>query len=236
VGTLHRHAETFRLPDDLHPKPWTGETLAEDFPLTRFESVYGSDDLSVISEAVTRAGQTLLDIGAGPEACGLIHGDLHQMNYMFDGFDARAIDFESPSSVCYLFDIAVTLAYLRDMPMSMTHEVPARLYDALEDAYYQGYTVARELPAGYVRHVEVLKIVKLLINARWIASSPNIRRMTWTQRYMAELPVILRRLLSSDDRRADAVLAGQPEQRSATDRPPLSRTPSRWLTRRDTAQ
>ena len=195
VGTLHRHAETFRLPDGLRMEAWSGDTLSDDFPLGPFEAVYSADDLAVIAEAVDLAGQTMQEVGVGAMDCGIIHGDLHQMNYMFDGFDARAIDFEAPSCVCYLYDIAITLAYLRDMPMPMTYEVPPHLHDALEDAYYDGYSAARELPVGYAGRVEILKALKLLGVAQWIASSPNIRRMAWTQRYVSEMPGVVRKLL-----------------------------------------
>ncbi|MAF09150.1 hypothetical protein CMK11_01765 [Candidatus Poribacteria bacterium] len=195
VGTLHLHSETYRPPEELLSEVWTGDTLAEDFPLEPFEAVYGASDITVIAGAVRRAGETMQAIGVGRKECGLIHTDLHQMNYMFDGVHARAIDFEAPSRMCYLYDIAVTLAYLRDMPMPMTYEVPRTLYDALAGAYYEGYAEARALPEQYAERVEILKTLKLLSVAQWIASSPNIRRMAWTERYVRELPGILRRLL-----------------------------------------
>jgi Ser/Thr protein kinase RdoA (MazF antagonist) len=49
-------------------------------------------------------------VGQGPETFGLIHGDLHQGNYLFHGDQVRAIDFDDCGYGYYLYDMAVTLS------------------------------------------------------------------------------------------------------------------------------
>ncbi len=66
-----------------------------------------------------------------------------------------------------------------------------------EDDYYEGYIETRELPVGHAPRVAILKTLRLPGVAQWVASSPNIRRMAWRQRYMDELPSVLRRLLDA---------------------------------------
>jgi Ser/Thr protein kinase RdoA (MazF antagonist) len=51
-------------------------------------------------------------IGQGPETFGLIHGDLHQENYLFERSQVRAIDFDDCGYGYYLYDLAVTLLNL----------------------------------------------------------------------------------------------------------------------------
>jgi Ser/Thr protein kinase RdoA (MazF antagonist) len=49
-------------------------------------------------------------VGQGSETFGLIHGDLHQGNYLFHQGQVRAIDFDDCGYGYYLYDMAVTLS------------------------------------------------------------------------------------------------------------------------------
>jgi Ser/Thr protein kinase RdoA (MazF antagonist) len=52
-------------------------------------------------------------LGQGPKTFGLIHGDLHQENYLFHHGQTRAIDFDDCGYGHYLYDMAVTLSEVR---------------------------------------------------------------------------------------------------------------------------
>jgi Ser/Thr protein kinase RdoA (MazF antagonist) len=96
-----------------------------------------------------RAVQRL--IGQGPDTFGLIHGDLHQENYLFDRGQVRAIDFDDCGYGYHLYDMAVTLfningrdntallreglltGYRRVRPLSSEHEQYLQTFMDLRD-------------------------------------------------------------------------------------------------------
>jgi len=52
------------------------------------------------------------ELGEGSDVAGSIHGDFHQRDYLFDGEQIGAIDFETMWWGDYLYDLATTLSYL----------------------------------------------------------------------------------------------------------------------------
>jgi Ser/Thr protein kinase RdoA (MazF antagonist) len=52
-------------------------------------------------------------LGHGPQTFGLIHGDMHQENYLFHQGQVRAIDFDDCGYGHYVYDLAVTLFNVR---------------------------------------------------------------------------------------------------------------------------
>ena len=69
---------------------------------------------------------------------GLIHGDLHQENYLFERGTARAIDFDDCGWGFFLYDVAVTLSEIEGRPR----------YAELRDALLDEYAGRRSLPAN----------------------------------------------------------------------------------------
>jgi len=126
MARLHLSAAQYEPPDgfvrgrldNLYGKPApVGEALAR-------QGVDNPDDeataIRLVSEVCSpgdgaRVG-VLIDkiravqraLGQGPDTFGLIHGDLHQENYLFYKGQVRAIDFDDCGFGYYLYDLAVT--------------------------------------------------------------------------------------------------------------------------------
>jgi Ser/Thr protein kinase RdoA (MazF antagonist) len=69
-----------------------------------------------------------------PNQWGLIHGDLHYDNVLFDGNELRVIDFDGMISAPFAYDIGVTLYHIGYQGL------PAR------EAIFAGYQNVRPLP------------------------------------------------------------------------------------------
>jgi Ser/Thr protein kinase RdoA (MazF antagonist) len=127
---LHNHAQDFLPPRAFRRwrvgdpsdgvRAWVSEVVGEHL----------GSDASAIADAAMRAVQEVRrELGVGPEAFGLIHADLHQENYLFDGAAIRAIDFDDCGWGHYLYDLAVTVSELSGRPD----------YDDLRAGLLRGY-------------------------------------------------------------------------------------------------
>ena len=92
-----------------------------------------------------------------PTSALLIHGDLHQENYLFDGGAARAIDFDDAGWGFPLYDLAVTVSELEGRPRS----------DELRDALLDEHERLRPLPDGVETHVHALTVLRRVQLLMW---------------------------------------------------------------------
>ena len=83
-------------------------------------------------------------IGQGPDTFGLIHGDLHQENYLFHRDQVRAIDFDDCGFGYYLYDLAVTLS-----EVNWRENTPA-----LRQGLLDGYRSVRALLPEHERYLD----------------------------------------------------------------------------------
>jgi Ser/Thr protein kinase RdoA (MazF antagonist) len=125
-------------------------------------------------------------IGQGPDTFGLIHGDLHQENYLFHQGQVRAVDFDDCGYGYHLYDMAVTLVninwrdnaailrqgflagYRRVWPLSSEHEQYLQTFMDLRDLQIMIWAIEmRDHPA--FRHrwraevKEVLDYIKKIV-------------------------------------------------------------------------
>ena len=85
-------------------------------------------------------------VGQKQDTFGLIHGDLHQENYLFHNGQVRAIDFDDCGYGHYLYDIAVTVSevnWRRD-----TRE--------LREGFLKGYRSIRDLSSEHESFLDAL--------------------------------------------------------------------------------
>lgn len=158
IAHLHMHALAFEPPEgfvrgrlgDTSPEVATfvGDTVAE---------VRGRNAAAIAAQVIDRAREAQRTLGNKPEAFGLIHGDLHQENYLFHRGDVRAIDFDDCGWGHLLWDLAVTLSEVQYFPN----------YETLRTAVLRGYRSVRPLPDDLERHLEPLMALRLLQLMLW---------------------------------------------------------------------
>ena len=83
----------------------------------------------MVAEVIQKVWAVLRGSGEGRDAFGLIHGDLHQSNYLFHNGRAGAIDFDDCGFGHWLYDLGITLYCLQDHPD----------FDLLREAFLKGY-------------------------------------------------------------------------------------------------
>jgi len=101
--------------------------------------VCSAEDGLRVAKLIQRIRAVQRHMGQGPDTFGLIHGDLHQENYLFDHGKVRAIDFDDCGYGYYVYDIAVTLFNLR-----FREDTPA-----LREGFLAGYRSIRQLSADH---------------------------------------------------------------------------------------
>jgi Ser/Thr protein kinase RdoA (MazF antagonist) len=94
---------------------------------------------------------------------GLIHADLHQENYLFDGGHVRAIDFDDCGFGPFVYDLAVTDSELREH----------RDHGALRDGLLRGYRSVRALPDDFQRYLDVFHALRVLLLTLWFLEQPD---------------------------------------------------------------
>ena len=138
-----------------HPSRDDGDVVLE-----LFESLVSPADAALVSRALELVRTTARELD-GSGSFGLIHGDLHYENFLFNGSEVSAIDFDDCGWGHHLYDLAVTLSELRSRPR----------YDQLEDAFLGSYAAERPLPKGYASHLPTLFVLRELQIATWILES-----------------------------------------------------------------
>ena len=72
--------------------------------------ICSTEDGERVERLIRKIREAQRIIGQGPDTFGLIHGDLHQENYLFHKDGVQAIDFDDCGFGYYLYDLAVTLS------------------------------------------------------------------------------------------------------------------------------
>ena len=158
IARLHDHASGFSPPAEF--TRWrrydvSGEVGA--YVVRVVGEHCGTGAVAVVETVIDLVRQTERELGDGPEAFGLIHGDLHQENVLFERGGVRAIDFDDCGWGHYLYDLAVALSELRWRPD----------YDARRAGLLRGYRATRPLPVDDERHLEVFHGLRLLQLMLW---------------------------------------------------------------------
>lgn len=106
-----------------------------------------------------------------PDTYNLLHTDLHQYNYMFQGDKAIAIDFDDAEWFYYGYDLAVTLWYLRRLDN----------FAQLKAGLLEGYCAnGRSLPA----EIELFIQFRTFIMVNYVSSETNPKIRAQAQTYL----------------------------------------------------
>jgi len=169
TATLHKHAETFRWPEELAPVKISAATLGDNVPRVTLKSHYSGDETESLLATIPIIQRSMRSLGKGHDIAGVIHGDLHQWNYLFHGGEARAIDFECVQWNYYAYDIATTLSYLNSRSD----------FEDLKSAYVEGYTGVRPLPCDLDEHIPAFNMLRAFTMIAWILGTPRLRTDEW---------------------------------------------------------
>jgi Ser/Thr protein kinase RdoA (MazF antagonist) len=137
MARLHHQADAWMPPPDFVRIQWDHETFFGDV------MVYGVTPAAdcwrlLPSEVRSRfevVGGRMADIMQSAGDVGLIHADLHLGNALFHRGDVKLIDFDDCGTAPRLYELAVALWELRDMPD----------YHTFHDALLAGYRPLREV-------------------------------------------------------------------------------------------
>jgi Ser/Thr protein kinase RdoA (MazF antagonist) len=169
IACLQNHAAQWKPPagftrrrvDNLNPlrqdRDDRFEAAVADRAVREVAAVGRPDEGAVVATAIRRIWATLQDLGEGPEVFGLIHGDLHQGNYLFHHGGVGAIDFDDCGYGHWLYDLAVTLSGLRRHPDSPT----------LREALLAGYRRHRALSADQEQCLGAFLALRALQDVLW---------------------------------------------------------------------
>jgi len=126
-----------------------------------FTTLFSAEDAALVVAAVGRVRDTLATLDAGPDGFGLIHGDLHQWNYLFDHGQVRAIDFDDCGYSYFLYDLGPALAEIQKRED----------YPALRAALLRGYGRRRPLPPEPETVLATFVMLRLLQIMMWVLES-----------------------------------------------------------------
>ena len=151
MAGLHQHAVHWQLPEGFtRPRyDWEGLFGDNDFVKVPSGEVWTSipPEYYPAFELVTTQVQQVMDeFGQGTEAFGLIHADIGVgSNILFEGGEARAIDFDDCAFGYWMFDVGVALSDVYS----------EEAFPKFRDALLEGYTETRSLPEEQWVHVDL---------------------------------------------------------------------------------
>lgn len=161
LAALHRHAETF-VPPAGFERP-TSDLASFRRHWQDMQTLLGpaqvTDEQAAIIEASWPTFETLLEpMQTVPGGFGLIHGDAHPGNLLWDGGTLRIIDFGRLGWGAYLYDIAYAV---------LDFEPAERA------AFLDGYRGMRGLPEGVEPYMRALMYLSALDNLAFLARQPH---------------------------------------------------------------
>jgi len=193
LGSLHNHAQ--QEPDTTFSvKRFDANALAASDHRESIRTYFKAEsDLRAFDEAIEATLKAMRELGDGPTHAGIIHGDFHQRNYVFDGDSIGALDFETLLWGYYVYDLATTLSYL--VPRFLRDVDPEPLRAAVLD----GYAQVRELPHAIESLLRVFSAYRVWIMADWLTGSPKMLEQEWVRGQLDSMPEQVRALLGTGE-------------------------------------
>jgi len=177
MGKLHRHSKRYALPERFTAPMWDEVSLAKAFEQLRaYTSVlYTPDEFAVLEQAADKTARKIAGLPRTSDSFGLIHSDFHDDNYLFDGDEARIIDFSRFGFGFYMHDIA---------QMTFGLHIEQRI------SFVEGYRAVCPIAdmAAAVKEIETFFVMCCLENVSFHAPNPKETENILNQKgYMLQL-------------------------------------------------
>jgi len=164
VARMHAFAAGWQPPEGFERFIWDWEGLlgGRGFGYGVEELVASMPEhLQQPFQIVSAQARTVMDdLGKGPDAYGMIHGDMYPENVLFKGGEVYPIDFEDCGFGHWLWDIATPLS-LQPWTAEWTWQ---------RDAFLEGYTQVRMLPASQLRHLDLFIAAQYATVVLWASA------------------------------------------------------------------
>lgn len=162
MGKLHQHAVGFKTPAGFERKNWDLEgfqTEMIDVPVTKIRRRLMKEQIDLIEEVVDKVKTSTGQLEHNSETFGLIHGNLHERNYLVYRGDIRAVDFDSCGWGYFGYDLAVTLSQLVSRPN----------FSQLRTALLKGYKQVRLIGTDIEQNLGTFIAARYVNNIMWLA-------------------------------------------------------------------
>ena len=164
VARLHAFAADWQPPEGFERFVWDWEGLLGGRGFRcRVEELVASmpqhlqDPFQIMSQ---QARAVMEDLGKGPDAYGMIHGDMYPDNVLFKGGQVIPIDFEDCGFGHWLWDIALPLCL---QPWTEG-------WHWQRDAFLEGYAQVRTLPESQLRHLDLFIAAQYATLVLWASA------------------------------------------------------------------
>jgi Ser/Thr protein kinase RdoA (MazF antagonist) len=164
VARLHAFAAGWQPPEGFERYVWDWEGLlgGRGFGHTVEELVASMPEhLQEPFRIVSREARAVMeDLGKGPDAYGMVHGDMYLENVLFKGGEVFPIDFEDCGFGYWLWDIAVALS---QQPWTEG-------WYRRRDAFLEGYAQVYPLPESQLGHLDQFIATDKATGVLWASS------------------------------------------------------------------
>jgi Ser/Thr protein kinase RdoA (MazF antagonist) len=164
VARLHAFAASWQPPEGFERFVWDWEGLlgGRDFGCSVEELVASMPDplQEPFRIASSEAQAVMDDLGKGPDAYGMIHGDMYPDNVLFKAGQVFPIDFEDCGFGHWLWDIALPLC---SQPWT-------EQWYRQRDAFLEGYAQVRILPESQLQHLDLFMAAQYATMVLWVSA------------------------------------------------------------------
>ncbi|HEX8221103.1 MAG TPA: phosphotransferase [Chloroflexia bacterium] len=190
MAELHAHSESFTPPAGFQRPRWDRNRLFGAGSVLRAPNAgryFSRGELKLFEAAAERVGRTMQRLGEGHEVFGLIHADLHNRSYLFQGDRVGAIDFSDCGWGYYLYDIAIALGELKHRDD----------YPALHAAFLAGYRQVRPLSEQHEGLINTFMVARRVDLVNNILSWEDPFLLPWVPRFLEKSIEVLKKYLGN---------------------------------------
>jgi Ser/Thr protein kinase RdoA (MazF antagonist) len=161
VARLHEFAASWQPPEGFERFVWDWEGLlgGRGFGCSVQELVASMPQhLREPFQIVSSEARAVMEgLGKGPDAYGMIHGDMYPENVLFKAGEVYPIDFEDCGFGHWLWDIA--------LPLCLQPWTEAWRWQ--RDAFLEGYARVRTLPESQLQHLDLFMAAQYATVILW---------------------------------------------------------------------